>query len=571
MKKILLITTLILMLMTFFSFGASAKIMGYCGEDVMWSLDANNVLTISGNGKMEIAHNQWVAFVSDISSLVIEEGVTELDADAFHGLRYLKSVSIPKSVTVIGENAFSGCSALSEVYLQDLRNWCEIDFDNEFSNPLSNGAALFVGNQIITDCILPDGVTQIKPYAFYSSATLNSVIVPEGVTQIAASAFQHSSIAQMTLPNSLKSIGCRAFSSCSQLTDITLPEGITSIENNAFEWCEALQRVVLPKKITSISEYTFENCSELSEVIIPAGVTHIGAFAFSGCASLQELVLPNKLQNIGVGAFSYCYALRNIEIPKYVRNIDAYAFFGCQSLNGLILPDSLTRIEEGVFQYCTRLTNLVLPSTVTYIGVSAFSECTSLTRLVIPNQVTTIDENAFSHCTGLKELILPRSITKINTGAFYACEQLAAVHYAGTANNWQKILFTENNDKVLLSDILCTNCTPKKDSTMMCGIVVEDTSYNVLSSVPNDSFLVEAVVTNLSARETCILFVALYDSNGKLLDTRYLYANPTVGHTVTFGLGISNPNGVVAKVKAFVLTDLKTFHILAEACERVKL
>ena len=190
---------------------------------------------------------------TEITDLVIPEGVTSISDHAFYGCSGLTSVTIPNSVTSIGYATFYGCSSLTSV-------------------------------------TIPNSVTSIGEDAFSNCRSLACITIPEGVTSIGYATFYScSSLTSVTIPNSVTSIGACAFEGCSSLTSVTIPEGVTSIGNYAFQNCSGLTSVTIPNSVTSIGRSAFAYCSSLTSVTIPNSVTSIGDYAFSGCSCLTSV------------------------------------------------------------------------------------------------------------------------------------------------------------------------------------------------------------------------------------------------------------------------------------------
>ena len=311
---------------------------------------------------------------SGLTGVTIPDSVTTIDEYAFSGCRGLTSVTIPDSVTTIGSYAFNGCSGLTEVHINSLEAWCRIDFSSHDSNPLCCAHHLYLGNEEITSVTIPESVTTIGDYAFSACSGLTSVTIPEGVTTIGESAFLGcSGLTSVTIPAGVTSIGWNAFSDCSGLTSVTIPDGVTSIEYGAFVGCNNVREACLPGDrcglpldnltnlvisvgTTSIKDYAFEGCAGLESVTIPDGVTSIGYRAFMGCSGLKGVTIPASVTSIGDSAFSGCSGLTSVIIPASVTSIGASVFRGCSGLTDVTIPASVTSIGYDAFGDCSGLT-----------------------------------------------------------------------------------------------------------------------------------------------------------------------------------------------------------------------
>ncbi len=214
---------------------------------------------------------------------------------------------------------------------------------------------------------------------------------------------------------------------------------ITSIGDDAFNGCTSLASITIPDSVTSIGSSAFYNCTSLASVTIPDSVTSIANYAFEGCTSLTSITIPDSVTSIGRSAFSGCTSLASITIPDSVTSIGSSAFKGCTSLTSITIPDSVTRIGEWTFYDCTSLTSINIPDSVTSIGDYAFCDCTSLASITIPDSVTSIGEWAFRGCTSLASITIPDSVTSIGDSAFRDCTSLTAVYYTGTPEEWGQI------------------------------------------------------------------------------------------------------------------------------------
>ncbi len=243
---------------------------GYCGEngssDVMWKIDKDGTLTISGNGKMsytwEYNSYKWGNSEISIKSVVVEDGVTSIAERAFESCSTLTHVSMPDSITSIGYGAFENCEALTNIAIPD--------------SVTSIGAYTFRNCKSITDIVIPNGVTNIDEGTFYGCAALTHIIIPNSVTNISKN----------------------VFGDCVSLTDISIPDSVTSIGTDAFRNCESLANVTLSNNLTMIANGVFDECTALGSVVIPDGVTKIDWAAFNLCTALTSITIPDSVTDI---------------------------------------------------------------------------------------------------------------------------------------------------------------------------------------------------------------------------------------------------------------------------------
>ena len=383
---------------------AGYVVFGSCGENLIWGIDTDGTLTISGTGDMQdydvVSENDawhttapWYAYSP--KKLVLEEGITHVGKSAFVGCGFTGELTIPKGVTDIGYRAFGYCSG-------------------------------FTG----------------------------SVTLPEGLTKIGSSAFAFcSGLTGVTLPQSMTEIGWSAFVGCSSLVDMVIPEGVTAIEGSAFSGCSSLTSVTLPQSVTRIGISAFAECSSLVSAAIPEGVRIIEDYAFCGCSSLTSVTIPGSVTDIYDSVFVGCSSLENIFVDA--GNAD-YA-----SADGVLFSKDHTTLlaypagrEAAAYR---------VPDGVTIIGESAFAECKNLTSVVIPEGVTSIGSPdfddcdvphngpwpVFSGCSSLTSVTIPRSVASISDFAFDDCSGLKDVYYAGNQAQWNKIKIGDGNEPLL--------------------------------------------------------------------------------------------------------------------------
>ena len=152
---------------------------------------------------------------------------------------------------------------------------------------------------------------------------------------------------------------------CKILTSVTIPNSVTSIGNKAFYGCTSLTSVTIPNSVTSIGVWAFDGCTSLTSVTIPNSVTSIESGAFRNCTSLTSVTIPNSVTSIESGAFQNCTSLSSVTIPNSVTSIGNYAFSGCTSLTSVTIPNSVTSIGQDAFYVCTSLTSVTFQGTIT--------------------------------------------------------------------------------------------------------------------------------------------------------------------------------------------------------------
>ena len=225
-----------------------------------------------------------------LTSITIPNSVTSIGRYAFLNCSGLTSVTIGNGVTNIGESAFSGCADLTSVHILDIGAWCNISFINGDSNPLWYAHHLYMNGEEIKELVIPNSVTSIGQKAFSNCSGLTSVIIPNSVTSIEGAAFAGcSGLTSITIPSSVTSLGGSAFSGCSGLTSITIPSSISIISRLVFSGCTNLSSITIPNTVTSIGESAFYNCQKLTSITIGNGIKTINSKAFANCPDLTDV------------------------------------------------------------------------------------------------------------------------------------------------------------------------------------------------------------------------------------------------------------------------------------------
>ena len=250
----------------------------------------------------------------------------------------ITSVSIPDSVTVLGEACFAICFGLESVVIPD--------------SVITVGDSAFYQSNGLTSIIIGNKVETIGALAFFVCFRIESLVIPDSVTSIAERAFRRcSSMTSLSLGSGLTSIGISAFGECSSLTSVEIPDSVTSIENLAFYRCTSITSASVGSGMTSLGPNTFSDCTNLTSVSLSPNITIIGSGTFGDCESLPSITIPDGVVAIENSAFAGCDSLFSVVIPAGVTTIEKFAFDRCGSLSAaLFLGDAPSTFGVEVFE-----------------------------------------------------------------------------------------------------------------------------------------------------------------------------------------------------------------------------
>ena len=233
-----------------------------------------------------------------------------IDSAVFKDNTVITSVTIPNSVTYIGNQAFYNCSELNEVHISDLSAWCNIAFASADANPLYYAHNLYLNGELVTVLVIPDNVTNIRDYAFYDCTGLTSIEIPNSVTSIGNAAFEN----------------CTELKTVYNFSNLTFSEGSSS---NGYVAYYATKVINAPNAVID-GDYIWCNLNGVNTLAYYLGED-------------EELVLPvdynGEIYVIGDDAFNGCTGLRSIEIPNSVTSIGDEAFSGCTGLEKVCIND----------------------------------------------------------------------------------------------------------------------------------------------------------------------------------------------------------------------------------------
>ncbi|MBR5893429.1 MAG: leucine-rich repeat domain-containing protein [Bacteroidaceae bacterium] len=384
--------------------------------------DDDNTVEVFGAYKSE------VVIPANVTYNGVTYSVTAIGDFAFN-YSGLTSITIPNSVTTIGQKAFYNCTSLTS----------------------------------IASFIPADKLFAPESDAFYNITTSCTLYVPAEAKETYAATDGWNEFENIVeLEGQCGDNAYWAFDEETGILTILGEGAMYDFEGEEASWYvykDNISNVIIKFGITTIGDNAFYGYTSIASIEIPNSVTNIGYYAFMNCSSLTSARIPNSVNTIERGAFARC-GFTNIEIPSSVTSIEEGAFFACSKLASItvdesnsvydnrnnwnaiietksnkliaasqntVIPNDVTIIDNYTFGECYNKTSITIPNSVTTIGVHAFNSCINLESIEIPNSVTSIEECAFHGCTSLKSITIGNNVTHIGQHAFAGCKSLTSV------------------------------------------------------------------------------------------------------------------------------------------------
>ncbi len=374
------------------------------------------VTYLSGNKSLNSYHAAGnVTIPSTVERNGIKYKVTWIGDRAFYGCYFLKDIALPEGIVGIGKKAFedTGIESITipknVLYIED---------------------EAFAYCRMLTLITLPEGLKELGEHAFDNCISLSSAKLPGTLEEIKDYTFLWcSSLTKVVLSEKTVKLGNYTFCGCSSLKSIAIPNSVTHIGKHAFEECFSLESVEMSKNIAKIDESAFAQCFMLKAIDLGEKLTYLGDAAFWGCVSLKSIgsntVVPcskvyiyfvstpdsdfdpsisPRLNGVGFRTFRNCVSLTSVKLANDIEGFGREAFYGCASLTSVNIPGGVKKLEEKTFKGCGILRDIVLP-----------------------DQLKTIDREALYGCNGLKSIRIPSSVKKIGSRAII-CRNLREVH-----------------------------------------------------------------------------------------------------------------------------------------------
>lgn len=415
--------------------------------------------------------------LTNLSVLVISEGIEKITYQAFNNCTGLSDITLPSTIKTIGNEAFVG-NTLQKVHIKDLAVWCSIEGLYNLNSTGPSDKKLYVNGTLVRDLNIPNSITSIADYAFYNYAGNNftSLTIPSTIKSVGKSVFPADVFNNNCAPvsdniryagNSTNSHFVLLGPPYHNSTTYTLNQDTKIIAGAAFEDCPSVESITVPTGVTSIGDEAFKDCPSLKHIYIPNTVLHIGTGAFDNCPNLIYMSYDNadylgsqdgnnnavvvlvkaktkaitscsvqvNTRIIYANAFNGCDELENVELPSiagFPLEIGDRAFYDCAILTSTgtsIIPTTTTYIGKEAFYNCASLTGtLTIPDSVKSIGNKAFDNCSGIERVVIEeNSIEVIPDLLFNYCTAIQSVTINAVITSIGKQAFSNCTALKSI------------------------------------------------------------------------------------------------------------------------------------------------
>ena len=381
-----------------------------------------------------------------LTSLPLPNSVTSLESFIIQGCNAISSIIIPASLTSIAEGAFTDCPAVASI---------TVDVGNPGYESPDNCNAIIekASHTLIAGCkntTIPNSVTSIGGHAFCESG-LTSISIPASVVNIGGRAFFRCEnlSGTITIPNSVTSIGQDAFYGCTKVTSIIVENGNSSYDSR--DNCNAIietatntlifgcKNTIIPNTVTVIGFNAFEDCSDLTSINIPEGVTSIGGNAFAYCDNLVSVIVnnPTPIALSDGGAFS-----NRANATLYVPAGSKEAYEAADYWEEF---KEIKEIKESTIYFADANVKALCvenwdtdgdgelskdeAAAVTDLGevFKGNEDITSFDELRFFINLESINNEAFKSCRGLTSVLLPNSITSIGDDAFFGCSGLTAL------------------------------------------------------------------------------------------------------------------------------------------------
>lgn len=571
---------------------------GASGNNVKAEFNTRSgVLRIYGNGAMYDYYGSneltpWYDYKEKIQSVVIEPGVTTIGAYSFWECYGVQNISIPSTVYRIGPHAMNGCMMLKEIDIpESVTDIQEFVFCNCFNlesvdipdKVTEIDTGLFENCEKITEINLSKNITSIIDEAFVNCRNLASINVDEdnrnyiSMGGVLFTSDKKELVAypggkkdkNYTVPNGTSVIQDAAFSSCEYLENVTVPDSVTSLGVRVFAGSQNLRSIELSDNITAIKDSAFTGCKRLENVNIPERTVYIGDYVFLDCHSLKSLELPASLMGIGstsgYSGFVFCenYGLEKITVDEnnlcfssdefgvlYNKDKTELIFYPVSLDCSLYkMPASVQKISDSSFADNGYLLDIevetdeskgINPDSIELlnndgeIGNEAFAYSLNLKNVTISDQINTIGDRSFADCKNLKSVIIPDNVSSISSGAFSGSDDVTIYgKYGSCAELYAKQQGIPFKDASLVNPVTDISFNVSKIDLLVgksfsisATVVPENTGNKKLTWKSDNTSVVSVKNGVITALKPGATVVTATSANGDVSASCVVYVHP---------------------------------------------
>lgn len=360
-----------------------------CGADILFiKTELPQLVELDMSGVIfKILETDRDCYSANNSNLKINN-INEIGPNMFYQFGQIEKIVLPQYIEYIKQDAFNGCTNLTNVEL-------------------------------------PYRLKTIEAYGFMKCSKLEGISFNPYIKEIGLYAFSESGLKSLRITKNIQYINEGAFNNIDSLKSIVLDNNKVSLGTRLFSSCDSLKEVILPAEMETIPAYCFENCTGLESIDLPTGLKYVESYAF-GNTGLKKVVIPENVAEIKSYAFNECDSLKEVVFMSKKTKLSYRNFNRCTSLETINLPD-IEEIPGDLFDNCSKLRNITIPETVKKIGESPFSG-TDIRELTIGPSVTTLGQYCFSNMK-LKSLTIPETVTEIGYNIIDQCRELQWVYW----------------------------------------------------------------------------------------------------------------------------------------------
>lgn len=332
----------------------------------------------------------------DVRDIIVPTQITKLAYCCFGAVRQalihiseervpsteIKSITIPTTVSSIGEACFANCFSLNKINI-------------------------------------PTTVSELELETFCGCSQLSTINIPESVTKIGGGCFAGcKNLSYINLPTTLEDIPPKCFEKCKKLLDIKLTDNLKRLGSGCFENCR-FNTINIPSSVSWIGNTTFHKCKNLYEISLPSSVSRLENYCFYECTELSTVTCSSNIEYIGDRCFCGTTGLVNIHFHERAKFPEGY----------IEIPSKVTFIGSSCFEKCSQITKVKIDGPVKEIPINCFNQCCFIKGIELPKGLQVLGSCCFRYCNGINDITIPSSVTSIRNDTFTCCKTNLNVYF----------------------------------------------------------------------------------------------------------------------------------------------